>query len=188
MTKTICPLFLNDEVLFKIFYYNLNLHRISCKNSVNNFILSCPDGTNTTHRNVISFWNQGNIEITEQYCKTLIICVTLFSQGHYPAYIHETLFSQFATFILFKFLNQKWLARTLFSRLDALANLRECQVLVNKKCFTVKWRSHIPDSLKNSRFWCQVTWMQNTKLVLLITDQIFLTHQRNWQKLLNHKI
>ena len=87
-----------------LFYYNLNLHTISCENSVNNLILSCPDGTNTTQRNVISFWNQRNIEITEQYCKTLTICVTLLSQGHYPAYIHETLFSQFATFIFFTFL------------------------------------------------------------------------------------
>ena len=29
-----------------------------------------------------------------EYCKTLIIRVTLFSRGHRPWYIHETLFSR----------------------------------------------------------------------------------------------
>ena len=33
--------------------------------------------------------------------------------------------------------HQKLLARTLFSRLHALANFRENKVLANKKCFTV---------------------------------------------------
>ena len=32
---------------------------------------------------------------TCKYCKTLIIQVTLFLQGHHTGYIHETLFSQF---------------------------------------------------------------------------------------------
>ena len=30
----------------------------------------------------------------KEYCKTLIIRVTLFSRGHRPWYIHETLFSR----------------------------------------------------------------------------------------------
>ena len=33
--------------------------------------------------------------LVSEYCKTLIIRVTLFSQGQQPRFIHETLFSQF---------------------------------------------------------------------------------------------
>ena len=70
------------------------------------------------------------------YCKTLIFRVTLFSRAHDFGFIHETLFSRLfisCTTIL----TWEILAWTLFSRVTALANLRENKVLANKKCLTV---------------------------------------------------
>ena len=37
------------------------------------------------------FWSKKYVKKT-RYCKTLIICVTLFSRSLYPGYIHKTLF------------------------------------------------------------------------------------------------
>ena len=38
------------------------------------------------------------LKITSNYCKTLIIRVTLFSRSHQHRFIHETLFSRFAIY------------------------------------------------------------------------------------------
>ena len=64
----------------------------------------------------------------------ILYCVTLFSRGHHPWFIHKTTFSRFewSFSIIFSLL-----LRALFSRLYALANLRENKVIANKKCFTV---------------------------------------------------
>ena len=39
-----------------------------------------------------SFWR----DELSQYCKTPIFCVTIFSRGYRPEYIHVTLFSRFS--------------------------------------------------------------------------------------------
>ena len=79
---------------------------------------------------------EGKSKITSSYCKTLIFRVTLFSRSHHPEYIPETLLSRIILFCSI-ILHEKLLARTSFSRLYGLANLRENKVLANKRCFTV---------------------------------------------------
>ena len=55
-----------------------------------------------------------------KYCKTLIIRVTLFSRGHQPRYIHETLFSRFvrssSIFLIIEIICEDFIFASLSSR------------------------------------------------------------------------
>ena len=57
---------------------------------------------------------------TQEYCKTLIIRVTLFSRNHRSIFIHETLFSRLviSSFIILTFLiiGEDFIFASLFSR------------------------------------------------------------------------
>ena len=68
-----------------------------------------------------------------QYCKTLIIRVTLFSRNHRSSFIHETLFSRLlissSIILILQIIGEYFIFASLCSR--------ENKVLANKKCFTV---------------------------------------------------
>ena len=70
------------------------------------------------------------------FCKTLIIRVTLFSRGHQPRFIHETLFSRlviYSSIILnLEIIGEDFIFASLCSR-----EFTRNKVLANKKCLTV---------------------------------------------------
>ena len=72
------------------------------------------------------------------YCKTLIIRVTLFSRCHQPRFIHETLFSRFVIssyiILIVEIIGEDFIFASLCSREWIYAKNK---VLTKNKCFTV---------------------------------------------------
>ena len=68
----------------------------------------------------VTWWVLWYKNIIQQYCKTLIIRVTLFSRGYQPRFIHETLFSRFAMsspiFLITEIIGEDFIFASLCSR------------------------------------------------------------------------
>ena len=71
-----------------------------------------------------------SLDSENSYCKTLIIRVTLFSQGHQPRFIHESLFSRFIIYSSL-ILTLEIISEDFILCLYAVAEIRENKVLAN---------------------------------------------------------